>query len=369
MYCPTKTQTSSSTSHCRYLPLWLLWLLFVSPAFTAVLEAQDSPQDPAAKPGDSSTAIVSDRSEILLKPGLYTPLTEPPCSYCVNQNLKQLILPSDPVLAWIRGDHNGGAMPLRHFISGTRVVNDTYGLFFFDPDGGYVSSFEKDYGYQFEGWRGGVMIVKGKDGTLYSGLTGIAFDGPQTGKKLRRVPSFTTTWSHWLMLHPESTAYDLFDGKKYTVTELPTAMSPDALATIGKVDPRLEKFQSVLGVESEGSGSETALAFALPTQSDRACAMDQVDGQSVAMFWYGPTQTAVAFYATVDGQELTFYADEISPETAPFKDKQTGTRWSLAGRGIDGKLRGKELEWAPSVQCKWYAWSHEYPATKVHADQ
>lgn len=33
---------------------------------------------------------------------------------------------------------------------------------------------------------------------------------------------------------------------------------------------------------------------------------------------------------------LTFYADEISPESPAFKDKETGTRWSIAGRAIDG---------------------------------
>src|SRR5262245_60014270 len=79
----------------------------------------------------------------LEKPGLFQPLTEPPCSYCSPQNRKGLIRGDDPVIAWIRGDHNGGAAPLRHFLAGTRVVNDTYGLFFYDPDGGYVAAYKK----------------------------------------------------------------------------------------------------------------------------------------------------------------------------------------------------------------------------------
>ena len=54
----------------------------------------------------------------------------------------------------------------------------------------------------------------------------------------------------------------------------------------------------------------------------------------MTVFWYGPTRTAVAFHNTLDGRSLTFYADKISPETAPFKDKETGTRWTLAGRGV-----------------------------------
>jgi hypothetical protein len=50
--------------------------------------------------------------------------------------------------------------------------------------------------------------------TISRGEEPVAFDGPQKGKRLERIPSLTTQWGHWMMLHPESTAYDLFDGRK-----------------------------------------------------------------------------------------------------------------------------------------------------------
>ena len=137
---------------------------------------------------------------LIARPGLFESLTEPPCSYCSTENRKGFITPNDRVIAWVRGQHNGGAIPLRHFIAAPRVINDTYGLFFYDPDGGYVSAFKKDYGYEFHGWRGGVMLVKGRDGTLWSALTGIGLDGPQKGKRLERIPSMMTDWGYWLML-------------------------------------------------------------------------------------------------------------------------------------------------------------------------
>src|SRR5688500_5149749 len=95
--------------------------------------------------------------------------------------------------------------------------------------------------------------------------------------------------------------------------------------------------------------------------------------EAIEVFWYRNTNTAVAFDRTVDDRLLTFYADEISPQSAPFKDRETGTRWSIAGRGIDGPLRGHELTWVKSIQCRWYAWASEYPKTtvfeKVGADE
>ena len=293
------------------------------------------------------------------------PITEPPCSYCSTQHVKSLIRGDDRVISWLRADHNGGAFPIRLFLAGPRVVNDTYGLFFYDPDGGYVAAYEKDYGYVFHGWRNGVMVAKGKDGTLWSALTGKAIDGPQKGKQLKRVPSLVTNWNYWLMLHPESTTYDLFDGKKYASTPLPKKMSKEAAASIMQVDDRLKQNTAVLGVEFATSQR----AYPLPIDKPRACLSDDVDGEPVAVFWYGHTKTAVAFKRTLNGRTLTFYADEIAPESAPFMDKETGTRWSIAGRGIDGPLRGQELTWAKCIQCRWYAWASEYPKTTVFLEK
>lgn len=306
--------------------------------------------------------IAADQTEpirLLDKP--VAPITEPPCSYCSTQHIKSLIRDSDRVIAWLRADHNGGAFPIRLFLAGPRVVNDTYGLFFYDPDGGYVAAYEKDYGYQFHGWRNGVMVVKGEDGTLWSSLTGKAIEGPQKGNQLTRIPSLVTNWNYWLMLHPESTTYNLFDGKKYASTVLPSGMSKQASESLKQKDDRLPVEREVLGVEFASSQR----AYPLPIDEPRACVQDEVDGEAIALFWYRNTKTAVAFNRKVNGRVLTFYADKISPESAPFKDRETGTRWSIAGRGIDGPMRGHELDWVNSIQCRWYAWASEYPKTSV----
>ena len=108
-----------------------------------------------------------------------------PCSYCSTQHRKNLIAGDDRVISWIRGAHNGGAIPLRHFLSAPRVINDTYGLFFYDPDGGYVAAYKKDYGYEFYGWRRGVMVIRGRDGYALVGVDRCrhrrAAEGEETG--------------------------------------------------------------------------------------------------------------------------------------------------------------------------------------------
>jgi len=300
---------------------------------------------------------------ILAPSGKWKSITEPPCSYCSTQHRKLLIDDDDRVIAWLRAAHNGGAFPIRYFLSGSRVVNDTYGLFFFDPDGSYVAAYEKAYGYELHGWRRGVMVVRDEDGTLWSALSGRAIEGPREGDQLKRIPSLVTDWSHWLMLHPESTTYDLFEGKTYAPTPIPKDISDAVKKSIGKVDARLKPTTNVMGVEFPSATK----AYPLSGLSERDCILDERGDQAVAIFWYGPTHTAVAFDRELEGRRLTFYADSISPESAPFKDQETGTRWTLAGRAIDGPLRGKELKWVNSIQCRWYAWAAEYPETAVHA--
>ncbi len=50
----------------------------------------------------------------------------------------------------------------------------------------------------------------------------------------------------------------------------------------------------------------------------------------------------------------------------PSSTSQTGSRWDVAGRAVEGELKGYTLAWVDSVQAKWFAWSAEYPHTTVY---
>jgi hypothetical protein len=206
------------------------------------------------------------------------------------------------------------------------------------------------------------MVVESADGTLWHALDGRAFAGPRAGKRLSRIPSLLTDWEYWLMLHPESSTFALGEAGAGPAPSSSRQLSGESRETMGMVDWRLPPLQEILGIEV----GHSSLAVPLDELGERQALRCEIEDKGVVVFWYAPTRTAVAFSDEQGGRRLTFHADPEAPEVAPFKDRETGSQWTAAGRAVNGPLRGTELEWVSSLQCRWYAWVAQKPSTIVY---
>jgi hypothetical protein len=309
------------------------------------------------------------KPRLIVQPDAFKTLVNPMCSHCRDEAKRRAddLKPGDRVLCWIRGYSEGGAIPYRFFLNPYRVISDTYGVFVYDPDAGYARGFAPSLDFQFHGWRNGVMVMKHKDGTLYSSLTGVAFDGPRKGDKLKAVPTLVSDWGPWLTAYPQAVAYHLFD--KYQPVELPTTPHAGSLKSRGAVDKRMPEDAPVLGVVV----GEQARAYPLEMLAKPGIVQDQLDGKACVLFWLETTKTAAA-YRPVASPPSKVKAEprnvtlkrEGKLASAPFRDKETGSHWDIAGRAVDGELKGWTLEWLDAVQVKWFAWSAEYPTTTIY---
>ncbi len=63
----------------------------------------------------------------------------------------------------------------------------------------------------------------------------------------------------------------------------------------------------------------------------------------------------------VDGRALSFVA--AGPRS--FQDRQTGSRWSLAGIAVEGPLEGRRLVALPHQDAFWFAWAAFQPGTTL----
>jgi hypothetical protein len=272
----------------------------------------------------------------------------------------------DRVLCWIRGYSDGGAIPIRFFLNTYRVISDTYGVFVYDADAGFLRGFAPSLDFTFHGWRNGVMVIKHKDGTLYSALTGKAFAGPQAGSKLDAVPTLVSNWGDWLVRYPNAVAYHMFD--KYQPTELSTEESDSSRKTRPAIDPRLPGDEIVLGV----AYGDQARAYRLEKLGPSGLIQERVGDQDWVVLWNRDTQTAAAYESIAEPPQSEMSARSVTlrftaeDSRAPFVDEATGSHWDIAGRATSGELKGCTLKWLEGTQVKWFAWAAEYPHTSIY---
>lgn len=342
----------------------------------------------------TSVALADEPKPILIaKPDAFQTLVNPNCSHCVDEakRRKDELKDSDPVLCWTRGYSDGGAIPLRFFLNTYRVISDSYGVFVYDPDAGYARGFAPSYNFVFHGWRNGVMVMKDKaDGTLYSCLSGVAFDGPRKGDRLKPIPTLVSTWGEVMTRNPNAVAYHMFE--KYQPSELPTKENPESVKTRpAKVDPRLKPDQMVLGVRV---GDKTRAYPLTPEFGMSELEGYELGGESFVIFshrggphvayklvasqprkWKGPkpdkdgVSPPDAGLPLPDGKELPQHKMRLRRSKSGVDSLDAKTTWGLDGRGTGGEWDGWTLEPVESVVCKWYAWSAEYPNTEVFGDK
>lgn len=358
----------------------------------------------------AALAVRADEPKLAPKPDAFPTLVNPSCSHCVDEAKRRAgeLREDDPVLCWTRGYSDGGAIPVRFFLAKHRVISDSYGVFVYDPDAGFARGFAPSYNFAFHGWRKGAMVIKDtKDGTLYSALTGLAFEGPKKGQRLKPVPTVVSRWGWWLEHYPNAVAYHM--AEKYKPVPLPKEANADSLKTRPtKTDPRLKPEALVIGMRV---GHKTAVfpvelladlgylgTVALPGRVEDEEVVILFDNKTGACGAYkpiaqqprkfkAPNPDKDGFSPPDDGVPLSVGGEAKKPVRVKLKSAAPGpltsvkgrpsrvfsedglTEWDVTGRGIAGELKGWTLEPVDSVVCKWFAWAAEYPDTEVYGEK
>ncbi len=302
------------------------------------------------------------------RPDLFRTLVDPDCSHCRDEAARvgPALRDDDRVLAWVRGDYGGGAIPYRWFLVPHRVISDTYGVFVYDPDAGFARGWPAALDFRFHGWRNGVMVMRRADGTVFDCLTGRAVEGPgaSAGERLRPVPTIETDWGPWLADNPGTVAYEM--KPTFKPLSIPTAVGDESRSTRpARVDDRLGPDDRVFGVDL----GDRQVAFHLPSLADGGVHAGGAGGRDFVVLWDGRSRTAAAFEPRTEGDDpkpatLT-RADAADGGPARWIDRESGSSWTIAGRCVDGPRQGEALRWLPGVMVKWYAWSASYPESAV----
>ncbi len=145
-------------------------------------------------------------------------------------------------------------------------------------------------------------------------------------------------------------------------------------ASMTRVDKWLPMFDKVLGVSFPQTGAngkeESAVlrrAYPIKALTDAGGVLNDTVGSAPAAVFFDPaTISACAVSRTIDGKTLTFESRKAQDGSTGYYDKETGTRWSIEGKGEEGPNAGKSLDRLDAHLSQWYGWYAYFPETTIY---
>jgi len=213
--------------------------------------------------------------------------------------------------------------------------------------------------------------------TWWQQATGEAIVGELAGRSLPAVPSATLDWAAVRRLHPQARVLSRETGHRRPYGRSPYAgydrsESPIAAFFRGRADNRLPAKERVVAVHAAGEST----AYPFRELRKARVANDALGSRPLAVFWAPGAASAVdaewvavgrevgataVFSRSMAGRLLTF---EPAGD-GRFRDRDTGSVWSMAGRAEAGPLQGARLEAIAHGDFFWFAWAVFRPETRI----
>ncbi len=213
--------------------------------------------------------------------------------------------------------------------------------------------------------------------TWWQQATGEAIAGELTGTRLEFYPATIISWEDFKTSYPQGKVLSRETGHARDYGRNPYYGYDDVnkppFLYEGPVTPsQLPPMARVLTIELNGE----AVAYPYETLEQVGAVNDTVGGETVVIFWQAGTASpldssstssgrdvgaAAAFSRTVNGQTLTFVADN-----GIIKDNETGSQWNVLGAAIGGPLAGAQLTPVISINHFWFSWAAFKPETRIY---
>ena len=213
--------------------------------------------------------------------------------------------------------------------------------------------------------------------TLWQQFTGRAIVGDKAGEKLTMLPSSMISFKEYYTAYPnglvlsKSTGFNRQYGNNPYVGYDDINNSP--FLYDNPIDKRLKPMRRVVSLV----GLNEAIAYPYNILKNKKVINDTFEGEQIVLFHKSGTVSALdssditnskdigstaVFSALLDGKVLSFIYDE----TKGVIDEQTGSSWTILGKAIGGKLKGKQLKQKIHADHFWFSFAAFNPNTKVY---
>ncbi|NNF11589.1 MAG: DUF3179 domain-containing protein [Gemmatimonadetes bacterium] len=182
------------------------------------------------------------------------------------------------------------------------------------------------------------------------------------------LPVVEMSWGEWKALYPTTLVVSSATGfnRNYRQSPYEEYRQDEDLLHDMPVDRSRPLKERVLGIRSgDGSGIGFPFGELASALGSEGALNEEIDGEPTTVFYQADDgETAIAFYATVGGQPLTFAANN----DGTFTDAETGSVWRIDGLAVDGQLAGERLDVREDAfVVYWFAWRHFQPDAEVWA--
>lgn len=224
-------------------------------------------------------------------------------------------------------------------------------------------------------YNNNIIYYEPATGNFIQQLDGKVIHGPDAGKSLVAHPVALSTWGEWKGLHPGTKLYyapDITFRDKMVAWMLQTLIPISKLSKRskpwhrirGKLDNRLPAMSFVIGVEID----DESCGYAVEALRRNPVVNDTVGDKPIVVFFDNEHDLGAVFSRKLDSKTLTFVEAAKQGTAVVARDQETGTLWTVAGRGYEGPLSGQTLEPIPHFnKLFWFSWALFKPRTRVNA--
>ena len=202
----------------------------------------------------------------------------------------------------------------------------------------------------------------------FNQMVGVAFNGPDKGKRLLPRPAVIVDINLWTRLHPETLVLegdpDNVDEFDYIQRANPYAeywRSDEIRFPVARTDDRLRVKQRVFGLLFP----DDPVVLELDRGSDF---IHHTSAGGIDVVILHTNKMAIALHARhpLTGAPIRFSRSRATwRETPLFEDDSAEPGlWTMEGVALTGPAKGMRLGWVPSMSSFWFAWYALYPEAR-----